>query len=135
LLHFSEVPNDQAADRLKVARITRYYLVGKMQRGYADLKVGKRNGDTCLPGFRINLRRPFTSFPCKRLNRHSGKDLLQVQLSLLSTLGRVRTPKSVAQLNHADRGDYDLSRSGGSSNSPQKFTDGLRATLGGYEHA
>lgn len=126
--------NDETLDHLKVTQVPGYDLVAEMQRGDTDLKIRKRNGDTRIPSFRVNLCRQFTHFPGKRLYGHRGEDRSQVQLPLLRALGSVRPPKSMAELNHADSRDDDRSRFGGASNFPQKFADGLRATLGGDQH-
>jgi hypothetical protein len=130
----SETSNDETVDHLKVAQITRHDLVAEMQRGDADLKIRKRNSDTRYPRLGVEPCRQFAHFPCERLDAYGGESLLQIQLPLLRTLGIIRTPESMTEFNHADRGNYDLSGSDGSSNFPQKFADGLRATLGGDQH-
>jgi hypothetical protein len=132
---FSNVLNDETLNHLKMARIVRQDLVARMQRRNADLKVCKRDGDARFPSFRVKPCRQLAHFPGKWLYGHCGEDLSQVQLPLRRALGRVCSPYSMAKFNHADRGYYDLTRSGDESNLPEKFADRLRATLGGYQHA
>ena len=125
----------EAVDHLKVAQVAGYDLVAEMQRGDADLKIRKRNGDTRCPRLGVEPCRQFAHFPRERLDAYGEESLLQIYLPPLSALGSICTPESMAEFNHADRGNYDFSGSDGSSNFPQKFADRLRATLGGDQHA
>lgn len=97
----------EAVDHLKVAQVAGYDLVAEMQRGDADLKIRKRNGDTRCPRLGVEPCRQFAHFPRERLDAYGEESLLQIYLPPLSALGSICTPESMAEFNHADRGNYD----------------------------
>ena len=99
----SKLNDRQTGNAPEVARIDRQHGVGERKRRRTDKEIGKWNHDSAPLLLRIQLAREPCNVRGQRIDRDSGKKLLDEGFTARTAFGGISTVDSVDEFDDADR--------------------------------